>query len=357
MKLHEVSVKLTKGQILKILNDEPLEVTHKHLGHGTHVLHLKKNNLDKLRMGHKIKLSSDEKDNTIEGNGGFNKFFRNVGRTLKHALTPAHIESALIHQGIPIAASTVGSLLGGPAGGFAGSVAGHEIANVVGEKAGRGFSSVTKRGSIEAREKMANLRAMKGNGLFKALHKVGIHRKDVKHVAKHVGKVAAHIGIDALSTAANAYGVPVPEELREIAKNSADHLIDGNHHRAYETIAAPVRETAREVAREQVQHQLERLPPESQPFVQQQMNSFGFGLKHKHMRVIKGGNVKITRRPKRMHHSGEYIRAESQATFSPYANSNSPQMNPYQPTVNSFTHVVPLTGRGLYGPMGGNGLF
>jgi hypothetical protein len=87
------------------------------------------------------------------------------------------------------------------------------------------------------------------------------------------------------------------------------------------------------------------------------MDSFGFGLKHKHTRVIKGGNVKITRLPKRMHKSNTNIKAESQATFSPYANSNSPQMNPYQPTINSFTHVVPLTGKGLYPPMGGHGLF
>ena len=151
--------------------------------------------------------------------------------------------------------------------------------------------------------------------------------------------------------------MPVPEELREIAKNSADHLIDGNHHHSYQTISAPVRETAREIAREQVQQQLERLPPQAQPFVQQQMNSLGFGLKHKHTRVIKGGNVRITRRPKRMHHSHTNIQAESESTFSPVANSNSPQMNPYQPKINSFTHVVPLTRKGLYGPMGGHGLF
>jgi hypothetical protein len=159
------------------------------------------------------------------------------------------------------------------------------------------------------------------------------------------------------STAATAYGVPVPEELKDIAKHSADHLIDGNRHHAYEAIAAPVRETAREIAREQVQQQIERLPPQSQPFVQQQMNSLGFGLKHKHTRVIKGGNVKITRRPKRIHHNHTNIEAESQNTFSPYANSNSPQMNPYQPRINSYTHVVPLSGRGLYLPTGGHGLF
>ena len=54
---------------------------------------------------------------------------------------------------------------------------------------------------------------------------------------------------------------------------------------------------ARETAIEQVQKQMERLPPQAQPFVQQ----LSFGLKHKHTRVIKGGNVKITRWPKRKH--------------------------------------------------------
>jgi hypothetical protein len=36
MKLHEVSVKLTKSQILKILHDEPLTIKHEHIGHGKH---------------------------------------------------------------------------------------------------------------------------------------------------------------------------------------------------------------------------------------------------------------------------------------------------------------------------------
>jgi hypothetical protein len=30
------------------------------------------------------------------------------------------------------------------------------------------------------------------------------------------------------------------------------------------------------------------------------------------------------------------------ATFSPYLKSNNPAMNPYVPTYNSFTHVIPL---------------
>jgi hypothetical protein len=138
MKMHEVTIKLTKSQILKILNDQPFDVKHEHIGHGKHVLHLSTKNLKKLQNGEtKLKLSDDEKNHTIEGNGGIGHFFKNIGRKLKHAFTADNVESALIHQGIPMATGAIGSMLGGPAGGFAGSVAGHEIANVVGEKTGK----------------------------------------------------------------------------------------------------------------------------------------------------------------------------------------------------------------------------
>lgn len=346
MKLHELNIKLTKGQILKILNDEPFEVMHKHLGHGRHVLHLKKSNLDKLKMGNKIKLSSDEKENTIEGNGGFNKFFKNVGHALKNTFTNKNIESDLIHQGIPIAGNVLGTVLGGPAAGYAGAVIGNQIADEVGKKTGRGMRIIHKKGSMAAKEKMEKLRAMRGKGLFQTLRKVGIHRKDVERVAKNVGKKAAHIGVDTLSSAANAYGVPVPEEFKDIAKHNIDRLIDSHpkHHNVHNKIQEYDERLPEnnEISTERLQHHVDRMPAEAQPFVQQQMNSMGFGLKNKYLRIIKGGNVKITRRPKKLY-------AESQNTFSPYANSNSPQMNPYQPTINSYTHPVPLYGSGLYG--------
>ena len=47
MKTHEVTFKLTKNQIIKIINDEPFTLYHKHMGHGRHVLHLKKATINK----------------------------------------------------------------------------------------------------------------------------------------------------------------------------------------------------------------------------------------------------------------------------------------------------------------------
>jgi hypothetical protein len=349
MKMHEVIIKLTKSQILKILNDEAFDVKHEHIGHGKHILHLSTKNLRKLQNGeNKLKLSNDEKYHTIEGNGGIGKFFKNVGRKLKHTFTPSNIESALIHEGIPMATSTLGTALGGPFGGFAGAVAGHEIADLVGEKAGKGMKIANKKKSIGMRKKRTE-----GKGLFKALHKIGISRKDVKHAGKVIGKAAVEHGIDAIGTAAAAYGFPVPPAITESLKKGADHLIDGNHQKAYETIKAP----AKEIMKEAVQKQVDKLPIQVQPYVNEQVISMGFGLKKKHGRVVKGGTARITRQAKKLYKNEMHGFGLSDETFSPYLSIHNPAFHPYQPTVNSFTKVVPLNrGNGLFGPSGG-GLF
>jgi hypothetical protein len=60
------------------------------------------------------------------------------------------------------------------------------------------------------------------------------------------------------------------------------------------------------------------------------------------------------------------IKAPTEDTYSPYANSNSPQMNPYIQMYNPFLVPIPFTyakkpmyGHGLYygGNVGGCGLF
>jgi len=293
MKLHEVSIKLTKGQIVKILHDQPLDVKHSHIGHGRHILYLKKKYMDKLMNEEKIHLDADEKNHTIEGNG-LGHFINSIKRGAKKAFKPKNIESALIHQGIPFATGAIGSALGGPAGGFAGSIAGHEIANIVGEETGRGMKIVSRsyKGTPATKNPIK-----KGQGLFKALHKIGISRKDVKHAAKKVGKAAVEHGIDAIGTAAAAYGFPVPPAITESLKQGADHIIDGNNRRAYESIKAPVKE----IMKEQVQKQVDKLPIEVQPYVQSKVVSMGFGLKNKHQRIVKGGTLRITRMSKKLY--------------------------------------------------------
>jgi hypothetical protein len=211
---------------------------------------------------------------------------------------------------------------------------------------------VNKKKAIGMRKKRAPTK--KGQGLFKALHKIGISRKDVKHAGKVIGKTAVNHGIDAIGVAANAYGFPVPEELKESLKKGADHLIDGNHHKAYETIKQP----AKELMKEAVQKQVDKLPIEVQPYVNEQVISMGFVLKKKHGRVVKGGTARITRLPKKLYKNFEMSGTGlSDETFSPYLSMHNPAFHPYQPAINSFTKVVPLNGgRGLFGPSG-NGLF
>jgi len=82
------------------------------------------------------------------------------------------LPSTLIHKGIPIVAGVIGSTLaeaavpeGGPVSGFIGNQlgkqVGNQIANQVGKKTGYGF----KKGSQEAKDHMAKIRAMKGKGI------------------------------------------------------------------------------------------------------------------------------------------------------------------------------------------------
>jgi hypothetical protein len=114
--------------------------------------------------------------------------------------------------------------------------------------------------------------------------------------------------------------------------------------------------------KEKIQQQVDKLPIEVQPYLEEKIVSLGLGLKKKYGRVIKGGTMKITRKPKKLYDqniSGPYP-GENEETFSPYLNVNNPAMNPYIPMSNSYVKRVPLTsGSGLFGPSStmGRGLF
>jgi hypothetical protein len=72
---HSFDIKLTKSQLLKIIHDAPITVSHKHLGHGRHVIHLSSKNANKVMKAYnnqgqtKILLDDEEKMKTLEGNG------------------------------------------------------------------------------------------------------------------------------------------------------------------------------------------------------------------------------------------------------------------------------------------------
>jgi hypothetical protein len=100
---------------------------------------------------------------------GLSKTFskKNVSNFVEHKLP-----STLIHKGIPVVSGVIGSTLasalvpeGGPVSGFVGNQlgrqVGNKIADEVGKKTGYGF----KKGSQEAKDHMAKIRAMKGKGI------------------------------------------------------------------------------------------------------------------------------------------------------------------------------------------------
>jgi hypothetical protein len=320
-------------------------------------LHLKKATINKMLNGsglkHRIHLDHDEREKTLEG-GSIGKFFKKMGNKVKDALTPRNIAHVALHNGLPMLTATLGTALApelGPVGGIAGSVAGSQIANVIGKKTGLGL-----KGSEEMKEKMAKIRA--GKGLGKNIKKAAKHT--LSHVASYFGKKVANHAIDGIAGIANSYGYHIPDPVKNSIKMGADYYIDGRRQDAMNAIKDPVMNLAQEkkqVLKEQIQRQVDKLPIQVQPYVQDRVVSLGFGLKKKHERILKGGTMKISRRGKKMYNNNDF-HLKSEETFSPYLNTDNPAQTPYIPMVNSFTHQVPLkSGNGLFGPgqMSGHG--
>jgi hypothetical protein len=169
--------------------------------------------------------SSDFVKNPL-GTVGFG-FWDNVGA----AFTPPKdtgrkIASTLIHQGIPIAASTLGGIagttigglssfgaaapIGGLVGSEAGNYAGTQLGDYIGSKTGYGFR--LKRKTTKKKVKATK----KGKGVFSsALKFAAPHLKNAAvYAAKEVGKALLKKGIEKAASYADEKGVP-PEIIQE----------------------------------------------------------------------------------------------------------------------------------------------
>jgi hypothetical protein len=160
--MHEVNLKLTSQQYRKIMNDIPIKVKHSQIGNGIHSLHLHDHNYHKLEkaFGRKgsctLHLHPEEKEHIIHA-GSIGSWFRKVGKTLKNKvinpivkgtrIIARPVASTLIHVGIPIAGSALGSTLGvasgnpalAPIGGAFGKFAGNDLSKYIGQKTGYGL--------------------------------------------------------------------------------------------------------------------------------------------------------------------------------------------------------------------------
>jgi hypothetical protein len=120
------------------------------------------------------------------------------------------VASTLIHQGIPLAASTIGGIAGsnlGPIGGIVGSEAGNyagtQLGDYVGSKTGYGF-------------RLKRKTTKKGKGVFSsALKFAAPHLKNAAlYAAKEVGKALLNKAIEKASSYADEKGVQ-PEIIQE----------------------------------------------------------------------------------------------------------------------------------------------
>jgi hypothetical protein len=446
---------LTRPQMTKLMKGQGVNIPHAHMGSdkGSAVMMLHPGNAKRLLTGFRkskgvrIALSPAEMSATISHGRGFNigKAFKKLGKDIsrgaKKTFTPklgrdivSGLEkagkttaSALIHAGIPAVAGLAGDALGGPAGGVAGAIAGDMLADQVGKATGYGLYGGAHLDPASARKQyMAMIRSMRGmseadkvkmrgSGLFKMLHKIGISKKSAIKGIKDVGKKAVRYGATALGTAIGAYaGNPVAgamigdalgragevgldsmqpskhgvrfdkgeavsslkKDMRTLAKDKLEELIDTQVPREYQDIAHRALEGER----------LDTLAGET---LQNKMNA--------EMRRLQGDGVRPRGRPRKLvgtgaSNSSAFKQAlmvnynglklasaddsnspvsdfkvnpnvrpsTSEMTLSPYQAVTSPAMNPFVPT--RYTQMGGTQsgygGRGLYGGgLYGGGLY
>jgi hypothetical protein len=374
--MHIVKAKLTKGQIIKILHSEPVIIKHNQIGMGIDELHVKDynhHNLGKLhnRKTVKIQLDEDEKHHTLNGGSILSKL-KKFGHTIKHGLEKVGkpIASDLIHYGITGATSAIGEAAGGPVGAIAGNIIGSHIANAVSKKTGMGF----KKGSMEAKEHMAKIRAMKkGKGLFNNIKKfVNKHKDTIKKGAK---SLATH-AIGKIADIAGEYsGQPnLVHKIGDSLTHAVNKSIDNEN---FKSGVNHLRHDSNMYLKDEVQRNIDKLPIGVQPYANKAVEHVGLGIRKPRGRPKKlmgrglddsklykttmeqNYDINIDDLPNtnmRGRVKKSIIKAPDENTFSPYANSNSPQMNPYIPTYNPFLVQIPLNstrpvnmlGAGLY---------
>jgi len=437
---------LTRPQMTKLMKGQGVNIPVAHMGSdkGTAVMLLHPANAKRLLTGFRrnkgvrIALSPAEMEASITQGRGFNigKAFKKLGhdieRGAKKTFTPklgrqivSGLEkagkttaSALIHAGIPAVAGLAGDALGGPAGGIAGAVAGDMLADQVGKATGYGLYGGAIHDPAEARRQyMAMIRSMRGkteaekakirgSGLFKMLHKIGIHKKDVIGGIKKVGKTAVRVGATALGTAIGAYtgnpvaGAMLGDALGRAGEIGLDSMQPSKHGVRFDRgeAVSSLKKDMRTLAKDKLEELIDtEVPPEYRGIAHQALAGERLDaiaeqeIRRKAgemARYAEGNGVRPRGRPRKMVGSGAtdssaYKKALSanfsglqltsadsanrpvssfatnpavrpssdEMTLSPYQSTSAPAMNPFVPT--RYTQQggtqTGYGGRGLYG--------
>jgi len=437
---------LTKPQIRKLMTGKGVNIPYAHMGSdkGSAVVMLHPANAKRLLTGFRkskgvrIALTPAEMEMSATEGRGFNigKAFKKLGHTIergaKKTFTPklgrdivSGLEkagkttaSALIHAGIPAVAGLAGDALGGPMGGVAGAVAGDMLADQVGKATGYGLYGGAMPDPATARKQyMAMIRSMRGmsehekakvrgSGLFKMLHKIGISKKSAIDGIKNVGKKAVRLGATALGTAIGAYagnpmaGAMIGDALGRAGEVGLDSMKPSKHGVRFDKgeAVSSLKKDMRTLAKDKLEELVdERVPPEYRGIAHQvlagerldtiaeqemekrmgsAMNKYvGEGVRPRgRPRKLVGSGAKDSsaykkalannfsglvltsadsaNRPVSSFATNPVVRPSSdEMTLSPYQGINSPAMNPFIPTYYTQQGGTQsgYGGRGLYG--------
>jgi hypothetical protein len=370
MIFHKVNLDLTDSQLNNLIKKKAINIKHSQLGQGVHIIHLHDLNMKNIDKAHKntkgvrIKLNDEEHEKNMEEGEGIGRFFRNLGRKIKSIAKPVLKYSI---DNAPELADL-----------------GLDLSRGAGIKNNDNNIMAFKKGSLEAKQHMAKIRAMKkgkgigagigsgigsgmeGEGLFSALHKIGISKGKIQKGLKKELKNAVHKGID--------FGT---DFLKNAVKNTtgndklADSLGNTLNHASHSIIEGKnpigkIKHDMKKIGKDALKgyHPSEEMSAVEAPSIEEggrirrrRKQKVGCGISgisplydqtmgiNYGVHPMSGGSI---------HHGPHYsIMSPHPDTFSPYANISSAQFHPFVPTFNNFS---PYLAYGHYHGRG-NGLF
>ena len=395
---------------MRLMKGHGVNIPHHQMGNekGDTVIMLHPHNAKKMlgayrrSKGMRLEMSPMEVEASISHGRGFSvtKAFKKLGSEAKKTFSPAlghEIASSLIHTGIPSVTGVIGDVLGGPAGGVAGAVAGNMLANEVGKLSGHGLYGGGMPSPAEAKKMyMKMIRSMKGmteeekehmkgSGLFKMLHKVGISKGKAIKGIQEVGKKAIHHGATAIGTAIGAYtgnpvaGAMIGEAIGRAGEKGLDSIKPSKHGitlSPHEAVSS-LKHDMKSLAKDELDAMISReVPAEYQAIAHDAMNKVvGDGVKRgrgRPRKVMGKGAYQSTAFKKALSANFSGLELPSgtadnkpvkdfqvnprvapssdEMTLSPYHSVSSPAMNPFIPT--RYTQMGGTQsgygGRGLY---------
>ncbi len=425
---------LTDKQIENLMSGKSTNIPIQHMGSGAGetVVLLNPSNAKKLLSAYKkgkgmrLNLNTDElKGSMIQGRG-FKKDMRKAGKFIKSSANKGidygdiageeikrgfnkkirdsglgkKMASELIDAGTIVLPTALGglSMLAGDPSGMSGAIVGGITADQLNKLAERGGYG------ISMKDKMAKLRAMKGQGLYKSLAKKGIKKRPIANALKAVGKEALKGATTAASQAIASYtGNPMAGEMfkqtvdrtgeqmiqrgvkkginntKEDAMRYAVELVDdyvdenftGPQKKAIEDAMAGRFGSARDLIYDEVdipRGTIKGFGAVKRPRGRPRKNIIGTGanMSKPFKRALRANysglqlnNITESNAPIRDFKIDPRVRASStEMTLSPYQSMSSPAMNPFVPKYyyQEGGQMKGYGGSGLYMPSG-NGLY